>query len=226
MGKVTGGTMGLQQFERRLERLVEGVFAKAFRTGLQPVELGRRLTREMDAQRTVGVRGIIAPNAFTFALSPPDLERFESFRDALVRELGDAAREHARSEGYVFVGPVEVTLEADDSLTPGMFLLAGEARAGAGGGAVGSVVLPDGERVSVGDEPLTIGRLAECDVVLADSSVSRHHAEVRRQGSDFVIVDLGSTNGTKVNGAGVKERRLADGDEITVGSAKLRFEAS
>ncbi len=226
VGKVSSGTMGLQQFERRLERLVEGVFAKAFRSGLQPVELGRRLTREMDAHRTVGVRGVIAPNAFTIALSPGDLERFESFSDALVRELADAAREHARSEGYVFVGPVEVVLEEDPSLTPGMFLLAGEARGGAGGGPVGSVVLPDGERVGVGDEPLTIGRLAECDVVLADSSVSRRHAELRRQGSDFVIVDLGSTNGTKVNGAGVKERRLADGDEITVGSAKLRFEAS
>ena len=226
MGKVTSGTMGLQQFERRLERLVEGVFAKAFRSGLQPVELGRRLTREMDAHRTVGVRGVIAPNAFTFALAPSDLERFESFADSLVRELADAAREHARSEGYVFVGPVEVQLEEDPSLTPGMFLLAGEVVGGTGGAAVGSLVLPDGDRVGIGDEPATIGRLAECEVVLGDSSVSRRHAEVRRQGSDFVIVDLGSTNGTKVNGAGVKERKLADGDEITVGSVKLRFEAS
>lgn len=218
--------MGLQQFERRLERLVEGVFAKAFRSGLQPVELGRRLTREMDANRAVGLRGAIVPNVFTFALSPADHERFASFADALTRELADAAREHARNEAYVFVGPVEVSLEEDPSLTAGMFLLSGEVHEAAGGGAVGSLVLPDGERVSVGEEPVSIGRLAECDVVLADSSVSRRHAEVRRQGSDFVVADLGSTNGTKVNGAGVKERRLVDGDEISVGSAKLRFEAS
>ncbi len=218
--------MGLQQFERRLERLVEGVFAKAFRSGLQPVELGRRLTREMDANRAVGLRGAIVPNVFTFALSSADHERFASFADALARELADAAREHARNEGYVFVGPVEVSLEEDPSLSAGMFLLAGEVHEATGGGAVGSLVLPDGERVSVGEEPLSIGRLAECDVVLADSSVSRRHAEVRRQGSDFVVADLGSTNGTKVNGAGVKERRLVDGDEISVGSAKLRFEAS
>ena len=218
--------MGLQQFERRLERLVEGVFAKAFRSGLQPVELGRRLTREMDANRTVGVRGVISPNAFVFALAPADLERFESFADVLARELADAAREHARREGYVFVGPVEVALEEDEAVTPGTFLLAGEVREAAGGGAVGSLVLPDGRRVSVGPDPVTIGRLADCDVVLSDESVSRRHAEVRREGNDIVVVDLGSTNGTKVNGAGVRQRRLDDGDEIAVGTTRLRFEAS
>ena len=219
-------SMGLQKFERRLERLVEGVFAKAFRSGLQPVELGRRLTREMDAHRTVGVRGVIAPNAFTFALAPADLERFSSFSDALVRELGDAAREHARSEGYAFIGPVQVELREDPSLTPGVFLVAGEAREATGGGAVGSVVLPDGERITVGDDPLTIGRMADCDVVLTDDSVSRRHAELRRQGSEIFVVDLGSTNGTRVNGTGIRERRLTDGDEITVGATSLRFEAS
>lgn len=218
--------MGLQQFERRLERLVEGVFAKAFRSGLQPVELGRRLTREMDAQRTVGVRGVIAPNAFTFALAPADLERFQSFSEAMVRELADAAREHARAEGYVFVGPVDVALEQDASVTVGTFLVSGEVREAPGGAVVGSLVLPDGSRVAISDEPVTIGRLSDCDVPVTDESVSRRHAEVRRRGSDIVVVDLGSTNGTKVNGAGVKERQLADGDEITVGSTRLRFEAS
>jgi len=218
--------MGLQQFERRLERLVEGVFAKAFRSGLQPVELGRRLTREMDGHRAVGVRGVIAPNAFTFALAPADLERFRSFSDAMVRELADAAREHARTEGYVFVGPVQVELDADESVTPGTFLIAGEVREAPGGAVVGSLVLADGSRVAISDEPVTIGRLADCDVAVTDESVSRRHAEVRRRGSEIVVVDLGSTNGTKVNGAGVRERRLADGDEISVGSTKLRFEAS
>jgi hypothetical protein len=216
--------MGLQQFERRLERLVEGVFAKAFRGGLQPVELGRRLTREMDTQRTVGVRGMLAPNAFTIAVADADRRRFESFEDALVRELAEAARDHARAEGYHFVGPVTVDLETDPSLTPGMFLLSGTVQEGEG--PVGSLVLPDGNRVAVGEDPVTIGRLPECDVVLGDTKVSRRHAEVRRDGTEVILVDLGSTNGTKVNGAGVRERRLGDGDEITVGSTVLRFEAS
>jgi len=218
--------MGLQQFERRLERLVEGVFAKAFRGGLQPVELGRRLTREMDAHRTVGVNGVIVPNAFSFMVSAADMERFASFSEALVRELADAAREHARSEAYGFVGPVEVTIEVDPNLTPGMFLVSGTMVEAPGGVAVGAIVQDDGSRVLVGDTPVVIGRMAECDVVLRDEGVSRRHAEVRRQGHDIVIVDLDSMNGTKVNGTGVRHHRLTDGDEIAVGSSRLRFEAS
>ena len=218
--------MGLHEFERRLERLVEGVFAKAFRSGLQPVEVVRRLTREMDLGRTRGVRGVIAPNHFGFALSPTDHERFQAFADVLVRDLADAARDHARSEGYLFVGPVEVELLPDAGVSAGTFLLASEVREAEGGAFVGTVVLPGGERIRVGDDPVTIGRLPECEVPLNDQNVSRRHAEVRREGDAFVVVDLGSTNGTKVNGTGSSQQRLADGDEITVGSSTLRFEAS
>ena len=218
--------MGLQQFERRLERLVEGAFAKAFRSGLQPVEVGRRLSREMDLQRTVGVHGLIAPNRFTVLLSPSDAERFQSFSDALVRELSEAVREHARDEGYHFVGPVEVALEPGASLGQGEFLVKGEIVEGPGGHAAGSLALPDGSRVTLGEEPMSIGRQAECDVVLDDTNVSRRHAEIRLDGEDYVLIDLGSTNGSKVNGARVKRHALADGDEIMLGKSLLRFEAS
>jgi hypothetical protein len=218
--------MGLADLERRLERLVEGVFAKAFRSGLQPVELLRRLTREMDATRTHGVRGVIAANHFTFALAPDDHEKFAAFESSLLRDLADGAREHARAEGYHFLGPLSVELAEDPGVTPGTFLLASEMQEGPGGGTVGTVVLADGTRIGVGDDPVTIGRMPECDVVLNDQNVSRRHAEVRRQDGDFVVVDLGSTNGTRVNGAGVRERRLVDGDEITVGGTTLRFETS
>ena len=112
--------MGIRGFERRLERLVEGAFARAFKSGLRPVELGRRLVREMDDNRSVGVRGgTVVPNAFTVALSASDLEQFEGVQDSLSRELGDAAREHARDEGYAFMGPVEVELVADDEMHTG-----------------------------------------------------------------------------------------------------------
>lgn len=217
--------MGLQGFERRLERLVEGVFAKAFRGGLQPIELGRRLTREMDVRRANTVRGTLVPNAYRFALSPADHERFAGFEDALTRELADAAREHARSEGYHFIGPVTVEFETDAHLSAGMFLISGDVREGEGG-IVGSLVLPDGNRVPVGEDPVTIGRLPECDVVLADTKVSRRHAEVRRDGVAVMVVDLGSTNGTQVNGAGVREQVLTDGDSIILGNTVLRYEAS
>jgi hypothetical protein len=219
--------MGLQQFERRLERLVEGVFARAFRSQLRPVELGRRLTREMDQSHTVGVRGsLVAPNAFHIALSPTDRDAFSSFEDALVRELAEAAREHARDERYRFLGPVEVDLVTDDSLTTGRFLVASEVRAAPGGGPTGSLLLSDGTRIPVGDDPVAIGRLPECEITLSDPNVSRRHAEVRRQDDDIVVVDLGSTNGTRVNGAGITTHSLVDGDEIVVGTTSIRFEAS
>ena len=218
--------MGLNQFEQRLERLVEGVFAKTFRSGLKPVELARRLTREMDLHRVVGVSGLIAPNHFDIAISPSDYEQFESYAEALTRELSDAVRAHAREETYAFVGPVHVEINADEGVGVGEFLVASEIVEAPGGAAVGSLSLTDGTRIGIGEEPVTIGRLPECDVILGDPNVSRRHAEIRRQGTGFVVVDLGSTNGTRVNGAGVKERRLNDGDEITVGGTKIRFEAS
>ena len=218
--------MGLKQFEQRLERLVEGVFAKTFRSGLEPVELGRRLTREMDMERIVGVNGRVAPNHFAISLSPEDSRRFDTVAEALTRELAEAVREHARDEGYSFMGPVQIELDEDPSLGKGEFLVGSAMVEAPGGAAVGSLAMGDGRRVGIGEDPVSIGRLPECDVVLSDPNVSRRHAEVRRRGNDFVVVDLGSTNGTKVNGAGVRERVLVDGDEITVGGTHIRFEAS
>jgi Protein of unknown function (DUF3662)/Inner membrane component of T3SS, cytoplasmic domain len=218
------GTMGLQQFEERLERLVEGTLAKPFRSNLQPVEIGRRLTREMDLHRRVGVRGLIAPNAFAVTLAPADVERFSNFIDALSRELSDAAREHAKNEGYLFVGPVEVEIFEGSTLKAGRFTVEAEVREDADGGFLAELVLTDGRRVQIGTEPLVIGRLPECGVVLADSNVSRRHAELRRAGDTVVLTDLGSTNGTRVNGAPIRERILASGDEVSVGSTRLIFE--
>lgn len=218
--------MGLQQFEQRLERLVEGAFAKAFRSGLQPVELGRRLAREMDLGRRVGVRGLIAPNHFTISLPEADYERFSSFSDSLSRELGDAVREHARDEGYEFVGPVQVEMKADPKLRANRYAIDAEVREGEDGMPAGSVRLSDGRRITVGAQSLVIGRLPECAIVLNDPNVSRRHAEIRRRGADVFVVDLGSTNGTRVNGVRVKEQLLKDGDEIEVGTSNVLFETS
>jgi hypothetical protein len=216
--------MGLQQFEERLERLVEGTLAKPFRSNLQPVEIGRRLTREMDLHRRVGVRGLIAPNAFAVTLAPGDVNRFSNFIDALSRELSDAAREHARVESYTFVGPVEVEIFESDSLKTGRFTVTAEVHESEDGGFLAELVMPDGRRIALGAQPLVIGRLPECDVVLNDSNVSRRHAELRRSGDGVFLTDLGSTNGTRVNGTPVREQILASGDEVSVGSTKLIFE--
>ena len=218
--------MGLQQFEQRLERLVEGVFAKAFRSGLEPVEIGRRLARELDLHRTIAPRGAIVPNAFRVAVSTADRERFSSFEIELVRELSGYVAEHARDEGYHFLGPISIELETDAKLTTGTFLVAGEVRPAPDGAPRGTLVMPDGNRITVGGQPVVMGRLPECEITLADPNVSRRHAEVRVADGRTVVVDLGSTNGTKVNGAGVKMRPLEDGDVITVGLTAIRFESS
>jgi hypothetical protein len=216
--------VGLQGFENRLERLVEGTFGKAFRSGLQPVEVGRKLTRTLDDERTVGVNGEpVAPNNIGVYLSPDDFDRFQPFADALARELAEGAREHARNEGYHFVGPVTVTLVADDELRPGECDVAAEIHEG---GRLGSLVLPDGRRVQLGEHTLVLGRMSDSDVVIADARASRRHAEIRPAGHGFAIVDLGSMNGTAVNGTQVREQALQDGDEIRIGSTVLRFEAS
>jgi Protein of unknown function (DUF3662)/FHA domain len=218
--------MGLQKFEGRLERMVDGTFSRAFKGELQPVEIGRRLTREMDLQRRLGVHGLIAPNAFTVQLSPRDFDRFDTFVDALIRELEEAAREHARTEDYVFVGPVTVSVAEDAHLRKGRFEIVSEVQEGPSGLPAASIVTMDGERVVLGPEPVTIGRLPESTVVVNDPNASRRHAEIRRAGNDVVVVDLNSTNGTRVNGATVTERVLTDGDQIVIGTTVIRFETS
>jgi hypothetical protein len=218
--------MGLQNFEGRLERMVDGTLSKAFRGELHPVEIGRRLTREMDLKRRLGVNGLIAPNAFVVHLAASDFDRFESFLDALVRELEEAAREHARTEEYVFVGPVTVSVVEDPRQRRGRFAVVSDVHEGPQGLSAASVVLADGMRVVLGPEPITIGRLPESTIVVNDPNASRRHAEIRRNGNDVVVVDLKSTNGTRVNGATIRERVLSDGDQIVIGTTVLRFETS
>jgi hypothetical protein len=219
--------VGLKGFERRLERMVEGVFARAFRSGLRPIEVGRRLVREIDNNRSVDVRGrTVVPNHFTVLLAPDDLARFADIRETLVRELADAAREHARDEGYTFLGPVEVELVEDTEMRQGAFLIEPRMKESPGGAGAGSLVLPTGERVPLSEHILTIGRLPECNIVLADPNVSRKHAEIRPRGQGFVLTDFNSTNGTRVNGIRVGEHVLQDGDEIAFGNTRMRFEES
>ncbi len=217
--------MGLQQFERRLERMVEGAFARAFRGELQPIELGRRLTREMDLHRSVSVRGLVAPNVFEVVVSEDDYERFVGFLDVLGKELAEAAREHARTEGYTFLGPVVVKITSDPALPKSTFEIGSEVVENTET-PVGWIVLPDDRRIGIGSEPVTIGRLPDCTVPLADPNVSRHHAEIRRDGDRVYLIDLGSTNGTRVNGIPIHQRQLADGDVVMVGTTAFRFQAS
>jgi hypothetical protein len=226
---------------------VEGFFAKAFRSGLQPVELGKRALREMEAGHTIGVRDVWAPNRYTFSISADDHERFAQAEKALAAELRQLVRDGAEEREWTLVGPAEVVFEIDEKLGRGQFrceaaLVEGPDRPmtgemqriekerpqGAAPSADGGLLylLEDGapSKTFVLDKDVTtIGRVRECDVVLADPGASRRHAEVRRTPDGYVVTDVGSTNGTMVNQTAISEHHLQQGDRITIGSTVLEF---
>ena len=222
----------LRDFERRLGNLVEGFFATTFRSGLQPVELAKRILREMDTGKTVGVHEVWAPNRFVFLLSEHDGERYEQAEQALVSELKQVVREAARERGWGLVGPPEIEFEIDARLGKGRFectasFVEGEEEISpqpAGGEATLVLHEPGGARAFRLVKPVvTLGRLAECDVVVDDPGASRQHARIRRADGEWILTDLGSTNGTLVNDEVVQERMLDDGDRITIGETVLEF---
>ena len=183
--------MGLQSFEQRLERMVDGVFARAFRSSLRPVELGRRLVREMDDHRSVDVRGrTIVPNDFTFTLSPDDLAAFADINEALVRELCDAAREHAREEEYSFMGPVRVALDADERFKAGRFTLARtcKSRCPDPWNRPAALVLST-DRIGLGEEPITTAGCPSAASWSSTSAAATHRA-ARRQRVDVLRSEI------------------------------------
>ena len=244
----------LRDFEKRLEGAVEGFFARAFRSGLQPVELAKALERYAANYQQVGVEGVFVPNVYRFTLSQEDVERFSGFSESLARELADVVRRTAEDRGWQTKGPVRIELEAAPHVRVGTYELRGKAEAArvptaavapsptpvqpaAGGKARVTPRERSGSgslRVMAGGEvgtqfPLTgttvIGRLPECDVTLDDPSVSRRHARIVREGDRWMIEDLGSTNGVRVNGEQVGQSELRDGDRLDFGGVKLAFTA-
>jgi Protein of unknown function (DUF3662)/FHA domain len=224
----------LKNFESRLERGIEGFFKAAFRSGLQPVEIAKRILREMDAHKTVGVREVWVPNRYVLHVSQEDRDRFANMEGALVRELENVVVEGSRERGYGLVARPEVQFETDDQLKRGDLVLDSELTEATGpptseqpppptpGGA--RLVLKDGDKEwSLDTDRAVVGRLSGSEVEIADAGASRRHAEIRRNGDDYVVVDLGSTNGTLVNDSPVSEHTLQDGDRITIGRTVLEF---
>ncbi len=227
----------LQNFERRLEGLVTGAFARAFRSAVQPVELAAALQREVDNSAQILSRERrLVPNDFTIELSPSDNERLSPYGGQLTNELKELLRQHADQQRYVFAGPISITFEERDHLSTGRFRVSSRAMA--------QVTPVEGQRMTdtavrrapvileLGDmkhplEPpgVVIGRGSEADLRVSDPGVSRRHVEIRvRPDEDDVVVtvvDLGSTNGTRVNGKRVEHATLDDGAEIEIGSTTM-----
>jgi hypothetical protein len=267
----------LRTIESKIEGLFEGVFGRAFRTNVQPIELARWLAREMDQHRSVSVSRVYVPNEFTVYLAPSDRAQFSSYEGSLIGELQEYLAEHARREGYALLTPPKVIFATDPDLAMGESGVAARvvqppdglkpisqpalpaptaaaAAAAAAGETVPAAtmvyrsaesVLPtpaspepdpepepaqeivtlsvNGRELPIRTDRVVIGRSRECDVRVDDANASRRHAELHRTGGSFWLSDLGSTNGTELNGKRVQRSEVADGDVITIGSTELRF---
>jgi hypothetical protein len=249
----------LRSIESKLESLFEGVFGRAFRTNVQPVELARKLVKEMDDHRNVSVSRVYVPNEYTIYLAPDDRAQFATYENQLTDELSEYLAEHARRESYALLTPPRVLLETDEDLDVGMFGIA--TRMAQGGRREAQLPEPaepgatmvyapnpsapqpteaaspvelgietevavlswHGERQEIEKPRAVVGRSKDADVQVADPNVSRRHAELRREGSAYWLVDLDSTNGIEVRGKRVKRLKLEDGTRFTIGSTEVTF---
>jgi hypothetical protein len=254
----------LKSLESKIAGLVEGTFSRAFRSEVRPVEIARKLAREMEEHKTLSLSRTYVPNEYRVYLSPRDRERFAEYEDALVSELTGYLLEHARRERLVMMSRPVVEFETDDRLGLGEFgiqtrVVAPEEDEEAPGGAGGASIQPEqsgrtmiystagrvaepleerarsrqhtalllmgGKRLVVGPAGVTMGRSRQCDVMVDDPNVSRNHAEIRPRGGSWVLTDLGSTNGSRLNGRRLEGPEvLKPGDEIELGTSLLTFE--
>ena len=232
----------LNDFERRLEGAVEGFFARAFRSGLQPVELAKGIQRYVEDYQHVTEDGVVVPNLFRFTLNPKDVQRLATFGDQLTTELARVVIRTAQERGWQLRGPVLVRLEEESSVAFGTFGLTGRVEVVEGEDAPAEPppaprpILGDRGRprvrvvkggppqeVELSGSRVVAGRMGDAGVRLDDATVSRHHAAFVRRGDAWWVVDLDSTNGTRVNGISAAEQQLRVGDRVELGEAVVEF---
>jgi FHA domain-containing protein len=248
----------LRNLESKLAGLVEGTFSRAFKSEVRPVEIARKLAREMDEHRVQSLSRTYVPNEYSVWLSPDDREQFSGYENELRRELSGYLLEHARRERVALLTAPEITFKTDDRLRLGEFGIQARlvrpdedpAAAPSQGEEGHTMVYSTSDRISeplrepdprrgtarlriggrselLGSGGATIGRSREADIVLDDANVSRKHAEVRPSGGSWIVRDLGSTNGVKVNGRRLDPARpqsLKVGDVIELGTSRATFE--
>ena len=254
----------LRLIEKRMESLVEGVFGRAFKRQVHPVEIAKGITKQMDENRMVSVSRTYAPNDFTIHLSKDDTESIQAYQSALRDELIQYASTHAQNKNYHLMTPPKIRFVTEDSLRFGEFgvtakLTGGDgprekdapddtsgqtrifrpAPQGEGQGTaaisaeeakrhglareVVELVLEDKTYPLEGRGPWSVGRSAENNIVISNPNVSRRHSRLSRSENGFVVEDLGSTNGTLLDGAPIDRERIESGDELTFGGVTARF---
>lgn len=227
---------GLQRFENRLEQMISGVFARTFRSAVQPVEISSALARELDNSAQVLSRDRrLVPNDFHVELSEADHERLDDLGSALLDELASLLKDHAAAQSYVFTGPVSIGLEVADDLTTGRFRVRSKAVAKVSQAGpdvtetqvrrASATLEINGERLPLSVPGIVIGRGNDADLRVNDPGVSRRHVEIRvaqdADGPRVSVHDLGSTNGVLINGKRVENAAIADGAEIRIGNTTM-----
>lgn len=225
----------LDRFEKSVEGAVNGVFSKFGSKDLQPVDLSSALEREIDNEAMpVGRDRTVAPNEYRFKLSTPDFDHIEQWgSETLADELADNLTNYARSQHYAFVGPVVVIFEEDLDLAKGSFKLTAASVQGNDVPVTTDEQSQDcplleinGSQYLLTKEKTILGRGSGCDIVIDDPGISRKHLEIDVTPNGVIARDLGSTNGTYVEGHQVPAATLLDGNTITIGRTRILYWAS
>lgn len=227
----------INRFENRLEQLISGTFARAFRSAVQPVEISAALQREVDNNAQILSRDRrLVPNAFHVELSPTDLSRLAPYDSTLADEITHTLREHAEKQNYVFPGPVRIAFEPAEDLTTGRFRIRSSAQAKVSSNATHTqarraraVLEVNGVRHPLDAPGLVVGRGTDADLRINDPGISRRHIEFRvevgraEDGSPLHlgVRDLGSTNGMLVDGLKVATAALDDGSRVRIGNTTM-----
>src|SRR5215211_5773808 len=233
----------MSRVERFFERLVERPSARLFRTRLQPVQILRRIERAMDAERGADGRHGLVPDQFTVRVHPEDLATLLPAVD-VASDLASGALSFARAHGYALRDRPRVTLRPDPDRRPGEVEIETaispspepDVQQGSDNStrvfqvpvvrapAITLEIREPGRgmrRVPMSGAPMRIGRAPECELVLKDNRVSRRHARLAARDGVLILTDLGSTNGTRVNGHRVTEVVLGAGDTVQLGETSL-----
>ncbi|RKR75806.1 FhaA domain-containing protein [Frondihabitans australicus] len=213
----------LDNFEQRLERVVNGAFSKTFRSGVQPLEITAALRRELDVKAAVVSRErILVPNEFRVLLSPKDFANMNAMGSALIEELRQLVTTHAKAQNYAFAGPVRVALEESADLSVGIIRIE-SAHVREEDVTWTPVVEIDGRQHALKRGRTIIGRGSDADITVQDTGTSRKHVEILWDGKHAQATDLGSTNGSKLDGASLTKAVVQPDSVIQIGRTRIVF---
>ena len=207
----------LDNFEKGLERVVNGAFTKTFKSELQPVEISGHIRAEMDSKASILSRDrILAPNTFTVSLSVPDFKRMAALGDSLIEELTELATKHAKKQGFQFGAALAIKLVEDSTLNLGQVSVRSNTQNHEIEWMATLEVNDQRFMLKVGQT--SIGRDVTADIQIQDTGLSRVHFAIIWDGRNAAVKDLKSTNGTRISGRPISEVAISNDTQIQAGS--------